>query len=211
MIKKLPSGLSAEETFSRIIKQRFWRDHPCGSGSLLQNTQNLRDELPIVVQQLACQSLLDAPCGDYSWMSTVTWPEGFQYIGADIVSDMIDQLKSRWPDRDFRHLNIIHDPLPKVDIMLCRDCLIHFPWQAIRETIENFVRSGIQYLATTSYTVGQQEDIEMGGCHHINLCARPACFPPPLHAILDQGNPGREHHVMIWDREQLITVLENWK
>lgn len=200
-----------EQIFTDIVTRHRWRDHVCGTGSLLKNTENLRAQLPVILSELGCQSLLDAPCGDYSWMSHIVWPEGFRYIGADIVASMIDRLKTKWPDRDFRHLDIIKDPLPGADIMLCRDCLIHLPWADIRRVIQNVVDSDIQYLATTSYTRGEQNDIVIGGCHHINLCARPACFPEPLHAILDQGHQALEHHIMIWSRDQLKTVLENWQ
>jgi hypothetical protein len=200
-----------EKVFDDIIRNRRWSDHPCGTGSLMSSTEKLREELPRVIAELECQSMLDAPCGDYSWMSQITWPEGFQYIGSDIVSDMITRLQEQWPERDFRHMDIINDPLPQVDIMLCRDCLIHFPWADIRRTVENVVRSGIRYLATTSYPRGENHDISMGHCHHINLLAEPACFPEPLYAILDQGVQTREHYIMIWSREQLQTALELWR
>jgi hypothetical protein len=200
-----------EKIFTDIIQQHRWLDHICGTGSTMTNTENVRKYLPEVMAKLGCISLLDAPCGDYSWMSQVKWPEGFQYIGADIVAPMIDRLKTQWPDRDFRHINIITDPLPKMDVMLCRDCLIHLPWADIRRVIQNVVDSGIGYLAATSYLHGEQNDISMGGCHHINLRANPACFPDPLYAILDQGHQILEHHIMFWSRDQLITALENWQ
>lgn len=202
---------SNEIIFDRIINSGYWRDHPCGTGSLLENTENLRSQLPDVMRELGCVSLLDAPCGDYSWMSTVIWPQGFTYIGADVVSGMVQRLRQQWPAVDFRHLDITVDTLPQVDIMLCRDCLIHFPWQAIRQTVANVVRSGIGFLATTSYTPGEQNDIDMGGCHHISLRQSPACFPEPLYAILDQGHQTRQHHIMVWSREQLQQALDTWK
>ena len=200
-----------EKIFGDIIRNRRWADHPCGTGSLDKNTENLRQQLPLIIQQLGCRTMLDAPCGNYSWMSLVEWPNDFTYIGADIVSEMIEDLCQRWPDRDFRHIDIINDPLPKVDIMLCRDCLIHFPWADIRRVVQNIIDSGIRYLATTSYTIAENHDIPMGHCHHINLQAAPACFPAPIHAILDQGNITREHYIMIWSREQLQSALELWR
>lgn len=203
--------MNNEAIFSRIISQGYWLNHVCGTGSTMLNTTNIREQLPQVLKELQCNSLLDAPCGDHSWMSTIEWPQGFVYIGADVVSDMIVTCQQRWPDKDFRHLDIINDPLPQADVMLCRDCFIHFPWRDIRRALENIVASDIKYLATTCYISGEQQDIEMGQCHHINLKDQPSCFPEPQYAILDQGHQTLEHYIMFWDQQQLKTVLENWK
>lgn len=214
-MSKNQQSLETQRVFTDIVIHRrgsaTWHNHTCGTGSLMENTQNLRDHLPGVLAELGCTSMLDAPCGDYSWMSTITWPEGFRYIGGDIVLEMIENIKTQWPEQDFQHLDIIHDPLPIADIMLCRDCLVHLPWPDVKKVIENVVSAGIKYLATTSFLHGNQQEIVTGKHRPINLQQAPANFPEPLHAIWDQDDPLLGKHLMFWSRDQLVSALEHWQ
>lgn len=214
-MSKNPHSLETEKVFTDIVIHRrgpgTWFGHTCGTGSRMENTQNIREQLPAALEHLGCTSMLDAPCGDYSWMSTITWPEDFGYIGADIVEQMINTLKSQWPTVDFRHLDIIHDPLPAADVMFCRDCLVHLPWADIKKVIENVVASDIKYLATTSFLHGDQEEITTGRHRPINLQQAPSNFPEPVYAIEDQDAPELGKHMMFWSKSQLTAALEQWQ
>src|SRR5215470_10844794 len=61
------------ETFSAIYQNNSWRNSESvsGRGSTLARTSVLREALPILLKELNCQCLLDAPCGDFNWMRQV--------------------------------------------------------------------------------------------------------------------------------------------
>jgi hypothetical protein len=44
------------------------------------------------------------------------------------------------PGREFLHLDITTDRLPKVDAILCRDCLVHCSFRQIAAAVRNFRR-----------------------------------------------------------------------
>src|SRR5262245_66529053 len=80
------------ETFSAIYQNNSWRNSESvsGRGSTLARTSVLRETLPILLKELNCQCFLDAPCGDFNWMRQVGL-DGIQYVGIDIVADLIDR------------------------------------------------------------------------------------------------------------------------
>jgi len=122
-----------------------------GLGSTLRQTVNIRRELPLLLERHNITSMLDIPCGDFNWMQHVDL--GYtKYIGADIVPVMIEDNKKRFPSVDFRTLNLLTDDLPKVDLVMCRDCLFHMSFSNIHRALTNIQRSGAKYILTTSYT-----------------------------------------------------------
>ena len=86
---------SMKEIFEDIIKHHRWQDVLCGTGSTMEFTAPLRKNLKSFLENYNVKSMLDAPCGDYSWMSITELPGEFKYIGADIVSDLITTNKEK--------------------------------------------------------------------------------------------------------------------
>jgi hypothetical protein len=83
-----------------------------------------------------------------------------QYIGADIVFDLIAKCAARLAadvetTREFLRLDILVDPLPAADLIFCRDCLVHFSFADIRRALGNIEQSGSTYLMTTTYPGSQ--------------------------------------------------------
>src|SRR5690349_11851139 len=79
-------------TFSRIYEQNLWGDKESvsGTGSSITATVVVRSELPALLERLGVQSLLDAPCGDFTWMKEVVGGIG-RYTGVDIVPRLIER------------------------------------------------------------------------------------------------------------------------
>ena len=61
-----------------------------GDGSNLAQTKNIRRELATRIKEFGCQTVLDAPCGDWCWKKEVELPL-LEYIEADIVADLIEE------------------------------------------------------------------------------------------------------------------------
>lgn len=193
-----------KDIFTNIIKNRYWRDAPCGSGSTLEYTRLLRNTLPGFLIKHDIRSMLDAPCGDYSWMSLVVFPEGFKYYGGDIVEFMINENQSKYPDVDFTVFDLTQDTLPDVDMLFCRDCLFHLSETDIKQVFDNIQSSNVKYIMTTSYPTAYDNcNISTGEFRPINLEESPFNLPQPIDA-LDDGIPGAvERQLCLWSVQDL--------
>ena len=63
-----------------------------------------------------------------------------KYIGVDIVPDIIkDNEQYENKNRSFSQLDITRNELPLADLILVRDCLVHFPHEEIINFIYNIL------------------------------------------------------------------------
>jgi Capsular polysaccharide synthesis protein/Glycosyl transferase family 2 len=186
-----PKGLRRAEPMQRIFERiiennlKVGDESVSGPGSCLAQTTEIRRRLPFLIADLKIRSFLDTPCGDFNWMKHVRLGTE-QYIGGDIVPTLVEQNQRIFGDseRRFIHLDITRDYLPQVDLIFCRDCLVHFPLTEIANALTNFKRSQSKYLLTTTFT-GQRENTEIttGEWRPLNLQLSPFNFPPPLRLI----------------------------
>jgi len=181
---------SRERLFTKIYRSNQWGDPASvsGGGSNLEQTAALRAALPQVLNTLGVRSLLDAPCGDYHWMRHVDL--GLErYFGGDIVGDLVHQLQRTYGGRgrEFLRIDVTEDPLPQVDAILSRDCLVHFSFRQIAAAVRNFQRSGAVYLLTTTFTDRKSnQDIVTGDWRALNPCAQPLSWPEPV-LLINEG------------------------
>ena len=172
--------------FTRIYTKRRWKgDSVSGEGSSMEQTRVIRAALPGLLRELDAKSLLDIPCGDLFWMHAVDLG-GVQYVGADIVRPLIAKNIERHAraDRCFLVVNLIDDPLPPVDAVLCRDCLVHLRNKDILAALANIKKSGAQWLITTTYSGDcPNEDVLTGQWRALNLMRPPFNLPPPAKLI----------------------------
>jgi Methyltransferase domain len=180
--------LPMSDVFSQVYAANYWgnAESRSGHGSDLKQTAIIRLEIPRLIGDLKLKSMLDIPCGDFFWMRECQL--GLEtYIGADIVQDMIDQLNERYSNahRRFELLDLAVDALPKVDLVFCRDLLVHFSSSDIRRALGNLKRSGSTYLLATTFTERDHNmDIPTSGdWRPLNLQLPPISFPEPLRLI----------------------------
>jgi hypothetical protein len=177
------------EVFSDIYRSNAWQgdESRSGRGSSLAQTQVVIAALPALLARHRVRSMLDIPCGDFHWMSRVDL-SGVDYVGADIVPELIEANRAAHggPGRDFRVLDLCRDPLPAVDLVFCRDCLVHLPFAMIDEAIANLRASGATWLlATTFVDQPVNHDIALGDFRPIDLCKPPFAFPPPVEWLME--------------------------
>jgi hypothetical protein len=92
----------------------------------------------------------------------------------------------------FEVRDIVEDPLPPSDAVLCRDCLSHLPIGDIRAAIENFKRSGAKYLIATSHRPTEvNAEIPIGGWRPLNLTRSPFHLPDPVAEIAENPHTGK--------------------
>jgi SAM-dependent methyltransferase len=183
-------GLDLRERFARIFEVNLWgsSESVSGTGSALAQTRALRAQLPVLLHQLQVTTMLDLPCGDCGWMRAVDLG-GIAYIGADIVPALVAGNRRAFGNasRRFEVLDLTRDPLPRIDLVLCRDCLVHLSNAHIRDAVENLRASGSTWLlATTFHSHEQNGDLDDGDWRPLNLERPPFGFAPPV-AMVNEG------------------------
>lgn len=216
--KPISAEQGIEEKFTQIYDGQSWGggegETVSGSGSTLRYTQNLREKLPDLFSAFDIQSVFDGPCGDFNWMQHVLKTYDLQYTGGDVVEKMIMDNNNKFasPRIKFIHLDLTKDPYPSADLMICRDCLFHLSFSDIKRVLQNFIKSGIPYLLTTTHIkpdTFQNQDIITGGFREINLLSAPFFFPKEvLYKIDDWVAPHPERAMCLWHREQIGHVLD---
>ena len=182
-----------ELVFTSIAESNYWGDPESlsGPGSSLAQTAVIRHALPALFRKYDIRTVLDLPCGDFHWMKDVDFSSIDSYTGGDIVEKLVENnsinFKHLAPKVNFCKLNLIEDDLPRSDLLICRDCLVHLPFLEIEKSLENVKRSGIRYLLVTSFPKKKlNHDIVMGDWRPLNLELSPFRLPAPIDAILEE-------------------------
>lgn len=144
--------------------------------------------MPHLLRKYDVRSILDLPCGDYNWMQKVSFGN-VDYIGADIVTEIVEANRRYCSDHTrFVVLNILEERLPKADLILVRDCLVHFSFKDAFQALRNIKQSDIRYLLCTTYpTLVRNYDIVTGQWRRLNLSKAPFAFPEPTSEILEES------------------------
>jgi hypothetical protein len=190
-------------------------DSVSGTGSTIDSTKAIIERLPGILKQLDIRSMCDAPCGDFHWMSQIDL-SNINYIGADIVEENIVQNTWKYvhngQNRSFIVRDITADPLPCVDLIFCRDCLVHFSDEDVWKALRNICYSGSQYLMTTTFIDRKENfDIATGGWRPLNLEQAPFHFPAPI-GLLNEDCPEQagvfgDKCLSLWKVEDLRAVV----
>ena len=177
------------DVFGQIHDARSWRGSSVsGTGSDPDATAPLLAALPALLAGIGVRTILDAPCGDGNWMAELAYPLE-HYTGIDVVPAVVDAATAAHggPTREYRVGDLIRDPLPQADLVLCRDCLVHLPLAEGIEALANIRRSGATWLlATTFPSRAANADIRMGRWRPLNLCRPPFSLPAPDQLVSEQ-------------------------
>ena len=202
-----------EEVFTAYYKENIWSDPESlsGPGSTSAYTQNIRRGIPPLLVKLNIRHLLDAPCGDYNWFRLMERPAQLEYIGGDIVGPLVEQNHARHGNSRTRFitLDITKDPLPSVDLWLCRDCLFHLSEESVFAALENFTLSDVPWLLTSTHPRAEVNiDMPTGSFRLLNLQLPPYNLPAPEAAIEDWIEDYPYRLLALWSREAVACALE---
>lgn len=186
---------SLATVFSEIYQTNAWLDPESvsGRGSTLARTNVIRSHLPMLLQELNADSLIDAACGDFNWMRYVDLGS-VKYVGVDIVPALIARNRQLYQtdQRTFAVQDITKDRLPNADVILCRDCLIHLSFKSTKAAISNFKKTSATYLlCTTHTTVTENIDCPDGSWRNINLLLPPFNFQQPVKSFVEDAELGK--------------------
>tara|TARA_B000000609_G_C24143706_1_gene332852 strand:+ start:515 stop:1192 length:678 start_codon:yes stop_codon:yes gene_type:complete len=185
-------NLSLQERFELIYNENFWESEESrsGIGSEIENTKEVLKALEHFIKEFKIKSIIDIPCGDYNWMSSMDM-RNLKYQGHDIVKQLITDNKKKFKNSNisFIHSDITNSKLGKADLMLVRDCLVHFSFEDIKKSIFRIKQSRSKYLMTTSFVnVDKNIDIYSADWRPINLEKGPFNFPKPLMTYNEKCN-----------------------
>ena len=176
-----------QQVFQSAYRNNVWGDRNLvsGPGSGLRRTEAFRDQIPPLLEELGARSLIDAGCGDFNWMKEIQLPVDW-YLGVEIVpnSPPAIEMPDSDPTRTFMHADLARDDLPRADVILCRDRLVHFSFEDIQAALRNFKRSQSLYLLTTTF-IEFRTNLDMGDRRV--AAAQPGAAPLPFPAPFE-GN-----------------------
>mgnify|MGYP005855959841 CR=1 FL=1 len=191
-----------------------------GPGSTLAHTVNIRADLPRLFADYNVTSFVDAPCGDWHWMQHVDL-SGISYLGLDIVPDLVET-NSRDYGSDgvaFALADVTSDPLPRADMLMCRDCLFHLKFWLRWAFFENFLASHTPWLLTTVHDNPVNSNVpENGNFRWFNPRSAPFNLPDPVELIDDslpehdaapEDDFRKRRFMGLWHRDQIAMALEH--
>jgi len=209
-----------KETFTKIYNSNFWRSKSSvsGPGSEDSQTNSIIEALRLLIYKYKIKSILDLPCGDFIWMKNIDLGS-INYLGADIVDRLIQEnLKNHTnePNISFSVLDLITDNLPKSDLILNRDCLVHFSYKDIYSSIKNIKASDSTYLLTTTFpNHTRNTDIITGKWRPLNLQIKPFNFPEPIVIITEncteENDKYRDKSLSLWKTIDIKLPIKNYE
>ena len=196
------------DLFTHHYHRNVWGDNESrsGPGSTLKSTENIRREIPRLIESLGIKRILDAPCGDYNWFRYLERKDDVSYTGGDIVAPLIARNNEQFQNHNtkFVVLDITSDPLPDADLWLCRDCLFHLPTSDVHRVLDRFRKSNIRYFLTSIHPECQENiDILPGEFSLLDLRIPPFNLCEPQLVIEDWIPPHPVKYLALWERRML--------
>ena len=194
--------------FSHVYRTRAWASEQSASGPGSDRTSGSVRQACIALNRVVLdhgiRSIADAPCGDFNWMPAfLSDHPDIDYVGYDIVDEMIAANRAIHPEHRFVVLDITRRPPDQADLIFSKDMVNHLLERDVWRALANMVRSGSTYLLITSNDdPGPNADIQenFGGLSRIlNLRIAPYDFPPPLY---DDG------YLALWRIADLKFILD---
>ena len=208
LMRQYAKRIPRSEVFSNIYRDNGWKDPESrsGVGSRMEETRVVRSALPDLLRQLDVKTFLDAPCGDLNWIRHVELG-AIDYIGADIVPELIADNTRRFSGVTgpggtryrFQVLDLVTDTVPKVDLVLCRDCLVHLSLRDAAQALRNIVASGSRYLLSTTFASQETNTDIIIGWRRLDLQLPPFSLPEPLKLFDEESSEQSDKRLGLWD------------
>ena len=174
--------------FYTIYKSNHWNKYSkvdknnllvSGPGSIPGTipTQTVVENLRIFISNNNIKSILDIPCGDFSWIQDLIKSEKLNYTGWDIVSDIIQYNKRKYSSENinFFFKDIVNENnFGNCDLIFSRDFFIHMNIDDIKKILNNIKKSSAKFLACSNNSdVSINKDILVGQHRKVNLSIEP--------------------------------------
>lgn len=188
-----------EDLFTKIYTSNSWgsQETPCGPGSTIEACASIIEKLPIWLDLHSVRSIIDLGCGDFHWMSHIDL-EDIEYDGYDIVKEAVEAASKHTASNiAFHHADVLQMQIPKADLILCKDVLIHLPDSDVLALLQAIRSSGSRLLASTTshgWDNRFRGGMKPGEFCPIDLEAEPFLMKPAgyyVEVTHGTGNPGK--------------------
>ena len=189
-----------------------------GPGSTLSETKKLREKIVEIIKTYNIKTVTDLPCGDLNWIQHI-FDDIESYIGCDIVEECIIDNKKKYPNHEFKCLDLSVDEIPKSDLLIVRDVIGHQPIEVGIKMVENIIKSDCKYLLSTTWAVKhgdewsspkngtihrENEGVDYGRFYPVNLMSEPFNLPMPELCLeedvyVDGFEKGNRKTLSLWD------------
>lgn len=151
-----------------------------GPGSIpgSNQTNNIIKHLDIFIKYNKIKSILDMPCGDFSWMSKlIQMNSNVLYTGYDIVKEMIDLNNKRFSSDKIKFFvkDIVEEKsFDDFDFVFVRDFFIHIMNDDIIKILNVIKKSKIKFFAcSSSANINFNKDVIIGRYRQLNIEIKP--------------------------------------
>jgi len=126
--------LSTRDVFRRIYASGVWGGEFC-SGEGSADAENYCEIVRSVVTDKRIATVVDLGCGDFRVGKALA--SFTEYVGVDVVPEMIERNRTKFPGVRFECLDLIVDALPKADLAIVRQVFQHLSNAQIAAALEN--------------------------------------------------------------------------
>lgn len=182
-------ALDVAGQFKLIYDRRLWsgsgkRETICGAGSTMHATAEIKEDIEKFLKDYDVSSIVDCGCGDFFWMQFVNMNRA-EYTGVDIVDDIIEDNKIKYPEHTFLAGNII-ETIPPGEVVIIRDVLQHLSLADNQRIIENAFSSATRFVIASSYVRDKYNcETLCTKYRKRNLMLEPFNLPEPLLYLRD--------------------------
>ncbi|MBS0605876.1 MAG: class I SAM-dependent methyltransferase [Parachlamydiales bacterium] len=185
----------SKQAFSEVYRLGIWGKNSEGEGTS-GNGSTLSGGLPFInyvqdfLESHDISSILDIGCGDWVLGKEIHWGERI-YTGIDVVPDLIIKNRESFATSRVRFLNldILSDPMPEADLLICKDVLMHLPISDIFKMLDKLKKYKYCIIVNDFFPLwnAQNSEIRIGEYRPLGLTSYPFNLKPNASTIYDAG------------------------
>lgn len=210
--KKLYFKNSYKFNFLRIYKYKIWKTDKnlSGTSSDLSIAIHYALRLRGFLINKKIKSIFDCGCGEFGFMDITLKDLKLKYIGGDLVNNILIKNRINFPSYKFIKFDILKDSLPKVQLLLIRDCLFHFSFNDVVKALNNFCDSGSKYIFLTSHKslILKNYDIITGDFRYLDFNKKPFYFSNEILKVKDFIFPYFPKYSYLYSNSQIKKFLK---
>lgn len=155
--RKLNKNKTTEEVFSQIYSKGLWGGKPgeffSGTGSTGSHAQKYCDLINNFIISLKKKDLraVDLGCGDFRIGEKIA-KNDIKYVGLDVVPELIKRNKEKFPNVEFKCLDIANEELPEGDICFIRQVLQHLSNDQIKQILQKVAKYKYVFITEHYHT-----------------------------------------------------------
>ena len=207
-----------KQVFTSIYKSNHWvqKDETLskdsmsvsGHGSNINTNQffDLKENFTKMIDDKQINSVLDMPCGDFLWFYEIIKHKNIDYVGVDIVDELIEANKIKYQNKNFNFINediVNFNTDKKFDLILIRDLFIHIQNSDIKQIFQNLNKINFRYVALNSYNNKVNQDVVVGNHRKVNLLIEPFNLEKPLEYFKDYED---DKFIFIYEKKNLLRI-----